>query len=91
MTLNIIFPVIGGSASRAILEKEVKKHQLDQYFLDRLGLDSLVHKRPADALDPRNLRSLYDKYPHWADRLYELWREADDLLPSALAKGAGSY
>lgn len=82
MTLDIIFPIIGDNASRAILEKEVRKNGLDSYFLDRFDLDFLDdHERPGDALDPRDVRSLYEKYPFWANRLYDLWREADDPTP----------
>jgi hypothetical protein len=72
LTLDIIFPVIGDSASRAILEKEVPKNQLDKYFLDRFYQDLRDHERPADALDPSDARSLYEKYPYWADRLLDL-------------------
>lgn len=82
LTLEIIFPVIGDRASRAILEREVQNHELDRYFLDRFYLDSRDHERPSDALDPTDVRSLYEKYPYWADRLYELWREADDPTPT---------
>ncbi|KAH9885366.1 hypothetical protein F4778DRAFT_511001 [Xylariomycetidae sp. FL2044] len=81
MTLDIVFPVVGDNASRSILEREVQKHNLDNYFLDRFYLDARDHERPADALEPSDVRSLYDKYPYWADRLYELWREADDPTP----------
>ena len=81
-TLDIIFPVIGDRASRAILEREVQNHELDRYFLDRFDLDPRDHERPSDALDPTDVRSLYEKYPYWADRLYELWREADDPTPT---------
>ncbi|KAJ8133428.1 hypothetical protein O1611_g197 [Lasiodiplodia mahajangana] len=82
MTLDIIFPVIGDNASRSILEREVEKNGLDQYLLDRFYLDSRDHERPSDALDPSDVRSLYLKYPYWADRLYDLWREADDPTPT---------
>lgn len=81
-TLDIIFPVIGDRASRAILEREVQNHELDRYFLDRFDLDPRDHERPSDALDPTDVRSLYEKYPYWADRLYDLWREADDPTPT---------
>jgi hypothetical protein len=82
LTLDILFPVIGDSASRAILEKEVQKNQLDKYFLDRFYQDPRDHERPADALDPSDVRLLYEKYPYWADRLFDLWKEADDPTPT---------
>ncbi|KAI3327594.1 hypothetical protein HD806DRAFT_327919 [Xylariaceae sp. AK1471] len=82
LTLDILFPIIGDSASRAILEKEVQKNQLDKYFLDRFYQDPRDHERPADALDPSNVRLLYEKYPYWADRLFDLWKEADDPTPT---------
>ncbi|RWA11831.1 hypothetical protein EKO27_g3287 [Xylaria grammica] len=81
-SLDILFPVIGDSSSRAILEKEVQKHQLDKYFLSLFYARPREHERPADALDPTDVRSLYEKYPYWADRLFELWREADDPTPT---------
>ncbi|KAI8629053.1 hypothetical protein F5Y19DRAFT_475614 [Xylariaceae sp. FL1651] len=82
ITLDIIFPVIGDNASRNILEREVENNGLDNYFLDRFYLDSRDHERPSDALDPSDVRSLYEKHPYWADRLYDLWREADDPTPT---------
>ncbi|KAI0199323.1 hypothetical protein F4808DRAFT_432787 [Astrocystis sublimbata] len=81
-TLDILFPVIGDRASRSVLEKEVQQNQLDKYFLSRFSLGPVEHERPADALDPSDVRSLYEKYPYWADRLFDLWREADDPTPT---------
>jgi hypothetical protein len=82
MTLDIIFPIIGDNASRGILEQGVRKHMLDKYLLDRFELDSQDHyEGPEDTLDPRDVRSLYTKYPYWANRLYDLWREAGDPTP----------
>jgi hypothetical protein len=30
---------------------------------------------------PDDIRSLIDKFPYWNERLYNLWREADDPTP----------
>ncbi|KAI0106400.1 hypothetical protein GGR51DRAFT_559815 [Nemania sp. FL0031] len=82
MTLAIIFPVVGDNASRGILEREVEKNGVDKHFLEGFHLDSRGHEWPSDALDPSDIRSLYQKYPYWADRLYDLWREADNPTPT---------
>jgi hypothetical protein len=81
LTLNLVFPVVGDRASRAILEKEVRDNGLDTYLLDHFYLDARDHECPGDAIEPRDIKSLYEKYPYWADRLYDIWREADDPTP----------
>ncbi|KAI0141196.1 hypothetical protein GGR57DRAFT_520596 [Xylariaceae sp. FL1272] len=82
MTFDIIFPLIGDNASYHILQREVETNGLDKYLLDRFYHESREHDRLSDALDPRDVRSLYEKHPYWADRLYDLWREADDPTPT---------
>ncbi|KAK6080372.1 hypothetical protein SCUP234_05313 [Seiridium cupressi] len=79
--MNLLFPIIGDSASRTVLEREVRRYNLDPYLLDHFYLDMRDHESPRDALEPRDIRGLYEKYPYWADRLYDLWREADDPTP----------
>jgi hypothetical protein len=81
LTLNIIFPVVGDRNSRAILEREVRNHGLDTHLLDHFYLDASDHECPGDAVEPRDIKTLYEKYPYWADRLYDIWREADDPNP----------
>ncbi|KAK9779608.1 hypothetical protein AB5N19_12707 [Seiridium cardinale] len=81
LTMNLLFPIIGDSVSRTILEREVRRYNLDPYLLDHFYLDMRDHESPRDALEPRDIRGLYEKYPYWADRLYDLWREADDPTP----------
>lgn len=81
LTLDLIFPVVADDASRTILEKHVRKRKLDPYLLDRVHPDDRYHERPGDAIEPRDIKSLYERYPFWADRLYEIWREADDPTP----------
>ena len=79
---NLLFPEPGDEKSRVILQREVSKHHLDELLLQPFPLDYGVHEHPQDALDPEDTRSLYKKYPYWADRLYALWREADDPTPT---------
>lgn len=83
-TYTLLFPEPGDQASRTVLEREVAKNNLDSFFLSPL-FSSLseyaVHEHPQDALDPDDVRSLYQKYPHWAERLYSLWKEAEDPTP----------
>ncbi|KAF7537759.1 hypothetical protein G7054_g3495 [Neopestalotiopsis clavispora] len=81
LTLNLIFPVVGDRTSRMILEREVRDHGLDPYLLDHFYLDARDHESPGDAIEPRDIKSLYEKYPYWADRIYDIWREADDPTP----------
>ncbi|KAI0141977.1 hypothetical protein BJ166DRAFT_629804 [Pestalotiopsis sp. NC0098] len=81
LTFDLVFPVVGDRASRTILEKEVRDHGLDPYLLVHFYQDSRDHECPRDAIEPRDIKSLYEKYPYWADRLYDLWREADDPTP----------
>jgi hypothetical protein len=79
MTFHLLFPVTD-HVSRSLLQKEVNQRNLDRHFLEPF-LRYYDHERPGDALEPTDLRSLYEKYGFWADRLYALWREADDPTP----------
>ena len=58
------------------------KHELDDSFVRPLPAHYGEHEHPQDALDPEDVRGLYQKYPYWGDRLYALWREADDPTPT---------
>ncbi|KAK0733218.1 hypothetical protein B0T26DRAFT_745285 [Lasiosphaeria miniovina] len=81
MTYDLLFPRAGDSQSRSILEREVARHQLDPSFLEPSRLQAEHHNNYRDALDSADVRSLYEKYPYWGDRLYDLWKEADDPTP----------
>ena len=81
MTFNLLFPGAGDRQSRTILEREVARHKLDPYFLEPSRPQDEHHNHFRDALDPADVRSLYEKYPYWGDRLYDLWKEADDPTP----------
>lgn len=81
MTINLLFPGAGDQHSRTILEREVVRNNLDPYFLEPSRLQDEPHERLRDALDPADVRALYEKYPYWGERLYELWQEADDPTP----------
>ncbi|KAH8898204.1 hypothetical protein GQ53DRAFT_817499 [Thozetella sp. PMI_491] len=83
-TLSLLFPDPSSDLSQTILEKEVIKHGLDETFLRPLPTHYGEHQQPQDALDPEDVRGLYLKYPYWADRLYALWKEADDPAPITL-------
>ncbi|KAI1080252.1 hypothetical protein F5B20DRAFT_589677 [Whalleya microplaca] len=82
MTLNILFPVAGVQASRDVLEKQVNKWGLDPGLLGPLSPPYGDHEHPQDAIDPSDVRGLYEKYQYWGERLYELWKEADDPTPT---------
>ena len=81
MTLNVIFPVAGDQASRSILISEVAVNGLDSSFLEPPSLQYAEHEQPQDAVDPSEVRTLYERYQYWGDRLYDLWKEADDPTP----------
>ncbi|KAM7195017.1 hypothetical protein V8F33_006886 [Rhypophila sp. PSN 637] len=88
-TYNLLFPEPGDEVSRTLLEKEVTKHNLDAFFLRPFpssSSQSAVHEHPQDALDPDDVRSLYRKYPYWAERLYSLWKEAEDPTPVTMVE-----
>jgi hypothetical protein len=80
----LLFPEPGDELSQTILQREVSKYSLDEYFLRPFHSHYGDHEHPQDALDPDDVRSLYRKYPYWADRLYTLWKEADDPTPITL-------
>jgi hypothetical protein len=80
-TLNLLFPEPGDELSQAILQGEVLRYGLDKSFLKPFPAHYGDHEHPRDALDPEDIWSLYQKYPYWADRLYALWKEADDPTP----------
>jgi hypothetical protein len=81
MTFNLLFPEPGDEASRAMLVTDCSKHGLDPYILTRDEHYYNEHETPTDALDPTDVRGLYEKYPYWGYRLHELWKEADDPTP----------
>jgi len=60
----------------------VSTKQLDESLLLPFPSHYGDHIHPQDALDPEDIRSLYQKYPYWAERVYALWREADDPTPT---------
>ncbi|KAI1393365.1 uncharacterized protein F4822DRAFT_9613 [Hypoxylon trugodes] len=80
-TFDVLFPAAGDPHSLSILIREVDGHSLDPYLLRSIQGDLEEHEHPRDALEPEDARALYQKYPYWADRLYDLWREADDPMP----------
>jgi len=80
-TFNLLFPKPGDELSRTILNNEVSKRGLDTFLLRPFPYQDGPHERPQDAVDPEDVRGLFQKYPYWAERLYTLWREADDPTP----------
>lgn len=81
MTISLLFPTAGDPKSRGILQREVAAYGLDPGFLQPSWLQDQPHDRLRDALDPVDIRALYEKYPYWGERLYDIWREADDPTP----------
>jgi hypothetical protein len=91
-TYELLFPQNGSDASWKLLKAEVNnpKNSLDSFLLKpnlRSERESRQkgtrHDTYRDALGPYNVESLYDKYLHWADRLYDLYCEADDPMPAS--------
>jgi hypothetical protein len=82
-TFQLLFPPTGDNASALILQRETARHKLDACLsnMEVLRLHYDDHEHPRDALDPEDVRSLYEKYPYWGERLYNLWKEADDPTP----------
>jgi hypothetical protein len=78
-TFELLFPH-NDKQSRAILTKEIKRRKLDP-LLETEGVYQPYHDRPEDAVAPDDVDSLIEKFPYWSERLYNLWREADDPAP----------
>lgn len=78
-SLELIFPQ-HDRRSRAILSASIKNLQADPHLESSQFLDR-HHDHPQDALQPNDVSSLYRKFPHWGDRLYALWLDANDPAP----------
>ncbi|KAF2665527.1 hypothetical protein BT63DRAFT_67874 [Microthyrium microscopicum] len=78
-SLEMLFPP-HERRSRAILNRGIKTLQADPRLL-ALQRYQQQHESPGDALQPTDVDSLYQKFPHWGERLYELWLDADDPAP----------
>jgi hypothetical protein len=63
-----------------ILAKAIKAHEADPQ-LQRSYLYDNEHESPLEALQPGDVRRLYQKFPYWGDRIYCLWLDADDPAP----------
>ncbi|KAK8877470.1 Lactose regulatory protein LAC9 [Apiospora arundinis] len=79
-TLNVLFPS-ADKRSRLLLEKEVNLNNLDVSLLEPLPPDHSYHETQRDALLPSSVSALYQKFPYWGERLYDLWIEAEDPTP----------
>ncbi|KAK8071175.1 hypothetical protein PG997_011378 [Apiospora hydei] len=79
-TLHILFP-LADKRSRTLLEKDVNYYGLDPSLLEPLPPDHSYHETQRDALLPRSVSALYQRFPYWGERLYDLWIEAEDPTP----------
>ncbi|KAK8024336.1 hypothetical protein PG993_012402 [Apiospora rasikravindrae] len=50
-------------------------------LLEPLPPDHSYHATQRDALLPRSVSALYQRFPYWGERLYDLWVEAEDPTP----------
>jgi hypothetical protein len=78
-TFELLFPT-HDTRSCAILSRCVATNNLDP-SLETSHFYQRHHDHPRDAVQPADLGSLCDKFPHWSDRLYHLWLEADNPAP----------
>lgn len=80
MTLHVLFPS-ADKRSRLLLGKEVNHHSLDPSLLKSPPPDNSYHETQLDALLPRSVPALYQRFPYWGERLYDLWMETEDPTP----------
>jgi len=77
-TYNLLFSN-SDQDSRIILREAIKT---DSAFGETFSAFSLPHDEPRDARSPDTLELLYKKFPHWAGRLEDLWKEIDNPTPA---------
>ncbi|KAI1328411.1 hypothetical protein F5Y16DRAFT_398344 [Xylariaceae sp. FL0255] len=63
------------------LTKVVRERRLDPALLQPLLYPTFEHNSPADALHPVDINGLYKRFPFWAERLHDLWAEANNPTP----------
>jgi hypothetical protein len=63
-----------------MLARNIKAKNLDKR-LETTQYHRGFHNSPRDALQPEDVQALGAKFPHWGDRLYKLWKEADEPAP----------
>ena len=78
-TLELLFPRHDARA-RAILSRDITAKRLDP-CLQTSHFYQRHHDHPSDAIQPGDLGGLSDRFPHWSERLYFLWLEADNPAP----------
>jgi hypothetical protein len=78
-SLELLFPK-DDMRSRAILSRDIKASRLDP-CLETSHYYQRYHEHPREATQPGDLGSLSSRFPHWSDRLYLLWLEADNPAP----------
>lgn len=89
-TLNLLFPQLD-QKSRFLLQQDVSSKGLDPRLLVPFQPYHGYHETPRDVLLPETVRDLYERFPHWGDRLYLLWKEAEDPTPiTAMGKWSDS-
>lgn len=76
-TLQLLFPD-NDTKSRRFLAKEITEKHLDPRLAKSFQLQHGLHERPEDALLPYNMQHLFERFPHWGERLYTILREAED-------------
>jgi hypothetical protein len=76
-TYNLLFPSTD-EASQVMLRDAVKQ---DHAFAEGFSVFSRGHEGPRDARNPENMADLYQRFPHWAERLDVLWREIENPTP----------
>lgn len=79
-TYDLLFPRTDGASQDAPISDAIKR---DAAFANALSIYSphQSHKTPWDARGPANVHDLYQRYPHWGERLHVLWKEIENPTP----------
>lgn len=75
-TYNLLFPAIDGASD--VLQDAAKR---DAVFSEGFAIFSQRHEGPRGARKPENIADLYEKFPHWGERLDVLWKEIENPTP----------
>lgn len=76
-TYNLIFSGADGE-SQARRDEATK---LDPAFSEPFSDFLIQHETPRDARHPENLGELYERFPHWGERLEVLFKEIENPTP----------
>ena len=79
-TLQLLFPE-DDVKSRQLLNKEISTKSLDPRLLTSFQFYHGFHEYPGDTSLPEDMQDLFEHFPYWGERLYEVLKEVEDPIP----------